>query len=251
MEAPGGTLLLDTQSPLLDQISLRDGRPASWQLVSPGSASAAPALHAAMQMAIELFAGRATPLAEFRRDSLAAGDALGRHRRAIDVLLACAAVLLIALTGAFLLRAHRYADRAGTVEEELKAEFSNAFPNWPVPANVRSVLASEHRKALAQSPAVSAAASGSALDTLQSVIRSLPRELRLQLTRIDATDTSIDIDGRVRALESLDALSASLRSAGLEPAPPQARKDSTSSWSFTLRAARAPSAALTSAKEAN
>lgn len=247
---PSAILLLDTQSPrLIDQITVQDGRPVTWHLVSPATASAAPAIHAALQMGSQILAGSATPFVEFRRDSLAPRDALSNHRRALDALLACAAMLFLALTASFLIRAHRYDMRAAALEKDLSSQFSTAFPDWPVPANVRSVLASEHRKALAETPAASTGTTpGSALRTLYAVIKSLPTDVRVQLTRINATDSAIDFDGRAPSLESLDTLSASLRAVGLQPAPPQARKDVSNTWSFTLRAAL-PDTPLTSTKE--
>ena len=244
------TLLLETQSQqLLDQITLQDGRLTAWTLV-PAADDFNPtdATQAAITTAAHILAGRTTPLAEFRRDALAPRDRMGRHRRALDALLACAAVLLLAVAGSFLVRAHRYDDRARSLESTLSSQFSAAFPQWSVPPDVRAVLASEHRKLLAQtSTSAAGMAGGSALTTLHATLKSLPPDLRLHLTRIDVTDASIEMDGRVRSLESLDTLSKSLRAAGLEPAPPQARKDSSATWSFTLRAARPT--ALSLAKE--
>src|SRR5438552_11652074 len=75
-------------------------------------ALAARTAHSIMQ------SGRA-PLIDFRRGELAAPDKLRLHRRPLNALLAAAAVLLIALAGVFLWRAHEYRDRARSSEQQL------------------------------------------------------------------------------------------------------------------------------------
>jgi len=151
--------------------------------------------------------------------------------------LASAALLLVALSMTMLMRATRYETSARDDERRLAELFRAEFPGWPVPANVGAVIDSEHRKLAAhQLGAARQASSASALRTLARVLGALAPGTRLALERMTFDDRGFVLDGRVAAPAELDAVTASIRSANVRVAPPQAtRDDGGASWRFTLR----------------
>jgi GspL periplasmic domain len=193
----------------------------------------------AIDAADSVLSGRRPPWIEFRQGPLAAADRLRRHRRPLNAFLAAAACLALAFTVATGLRAYRYDRKARSTQAQMVSEFARAFPGWATPANVKSMIESEHRKAEARTPAsLPSESHGSALRVLQSVLGGLPADLRVSVERMTFTDTGFELDGRLTSYEDLDRLAAGARKAGLEVSQPQARKDASGIWSFTLRGAQ-------------
>src|SRR5439155_6640920 len=88
------------------------------------------AMSAALRAAHELLQRGQRPWIELRRDALAARDRLRTHRRALDAVLAAAAVLMLAITAACLIRAAQYRQSIRAAESQLAVEFHKVFPAW-------------------------------------------------------------------------------------------------------------------------
>ena len=267
--AHGSCVLRIDEDDAVDVLVLQDGRPTAWS-VAPATeaevqlhtdlarrASGAtevvrldePATAAAARAGRDALRGRLNPWVELRRDALASPDRLRASRRALNVALSSAAALLIVLGAVMLVRAQRYERSARDDERRLVDRFRAEFPGWTVPANVSAVIDSEHRKLAAQQfGAARQASSASALRTLVRVLGALPAGARVALERMSFDDRGFVLDGRVAAPAELDAITASIRSANLRVAPPQAQRDDdpgagvggaggggAGAWHFTLR----------------
>lgn len=197
----------------------------------------------------EISAGRKRPWIEFRRGPLAIRDSLRQHRKPLDALLGAAVALLLACAVGMLVRAERFHHLRQNYESQTSDAFRAQFPGWSIPANVRAVIESEHRKAAVSSRAGAPTdASASALQTLHDVLARLPGDGRFAIDRMVFRDTDFELQGRLRSFEQLDAIAASARQAGLDVPPPQSRRIADGLWSFTLRGAR-PSAARPAGSE--
>ena len=185
--------------------------------------------------------GRLSQWIEFRRGPLAISDRLRLHRKALDVLLTTAAIFLVCLTLGLLWRAHRYYREAKAADRQTADEFTATFPGWSLPANVRTVVESEHRKLAARgSGSLPPEVNESALRTLHTILSRLPPDVKFKVEHGIFNDTSIEIEGRVRSFNDVDALASAARQAGLDVPPPQARRDNEGFWTFTLRGSRRP-----------
>ena len=204
------------------------------QVVEPDE----PLASAAARAGRDALRGRLKPWIDLRRDALASPDRLRASRRALNAAMAAAAVMLIALGAALLVRANRYEATTHDDERQLVDRFRAEFPGWPVPPSVGAVIDSEHRKLASQQLGAARQASAeSALRTLVRVLGALPPGGRVALERMTFDDRGFVLDGRVAAPAELDAISASIRAADLRVAAPQAQRDEGGggTWRFTLR----------------
>jgi len=173
-----------------------------------------------------------------RRDALAARDRLRIHRRAIDAALASAAIFMLAVAGACLLRAVRYQQSIRQSQAQLVGDFQNAFPGWETPASVKSVIQSERRKLAARGEATGDPSGASALRSMQSVLGTMPAQPRFSFDRMVFTDATFELSGRTAGVEALSAIRNSVQRNGWELAQPQAHRDGDGFWSFTLHGSR-------------
>ncbi len=179
------------------------------------------------------------PWINLRRNDLAAPDKLRLHRRAFNALLSSAAILLITLTGVFHFRSHQYRQQAIQSSDQLSGAFSRHFPAWEVPANIKAVIESEHRRLISSPSAdLPAEATSSALPTLYSLLAHLPPDTSINVQRLTANSDSLDLEAQLRSYEDADLIAAAARKAGLEVPPPQVRKEANNLWSLTLHATR-------------
>jgi hypothetical protein len=208
------------------------GRPITMQ---PGSIC-----RLAAQAAVDISAGRIRPWIDLHQGPLAIPDAWLAYRKPLNVFLASALAMLLAAVGVMSFRAIEYEGLRRASEQQMSAAFRARFPGWAVPANVRTVVASEHRKlAAARGSSLPTEASRSALHTLRDVLGGLAPDSRFTLGRMTIEDAAFEIEGRVRSYEDVDSIAAATRNSGMEVPPPQTRKDNDGSWSFTLRGTRA------------
>ena len=197
---------------------------------------------AATEAAAEVLQGRLRPWAEFRRGALAIRDPLRLHRKPLNAALAAALLLLVGVAAVLLVRAQRYSAIEASAQRQMADAFREQFPGWEVPANVRVIVESEHRKAAATAQGVAAnRPARSALRTFLEVLGRLPTEGRIVISKMTFDDSSFELEGQVRSYEQLDGIAAAARSAGMEVAAPESRKNAAGFWDFTLRGA-APSA---------
>lgn len=180
--------------------------------------------------------GQLEPWFELRRGALAASDRWRAYRRALNVLLSAAAVLLLALSGAMLVRSAEYNSFSSAAQREIIQQFQSEFPGWSVPLNVAAMVQSEHGKFLAQQAGANQQASSeSALRVLLSVLGAVPRESRVILERMTFDDRGFMLEGLVAVPAQLDDLTIAIRSTGLRVAPPLTQRDTEGAWRFSLR----------------
>jgi hypothetical protein len=199
-----------------------------------------PMITAAVRQALAVLAGTSRPVIEFRRGPLAIHDRLRRHRKSLDALLAAAVALLLALTLVFFVRAARYSHRDESLRREMAREFTRQFPGWQVPANIKAVVESEHRKRTSSgSGAAPVEARQSALSAMQAVLSHLPGEGRIAIDHMTFEPASFQLGGRLRSYEQVDALVTAARQGGFDVPPPQTLRNDDGSWTYTLRGTRA------------
>ena len=197
-----------------------------------------------------ILAGTKPPLIELRRGALAARDRMRAYRRPLNAALAAAAVLLLVIAGTLLLKAHRYTTQEREDQAELASAFEKSFPGWALPPNVTAVIQSEHRKIGGRSNgALPAEVNESALRTMHRVLDKLPTDIPIHLEHMMFTDNSFELAGRLKSYEDADKLAGAARSAGLSVVPPQTRRESDGTWSFTLHAERPPATPPALAKQ--
>jgi hypothetical protein len=197
-------------------------------------------LVAALQCAAGIAAGRIRPWFELRRGELAIEDPLRLYRKPLNALLASAALVLIVFAGVMFYRGYQYESVVRAADAQVADTFSKQFPGWAIPANVRAVVDSEHRKLGAWTgSALPVQATRSALQTLRDVLERLPFNQHFTIDHANFDEGSFVLDGRLRSYEQLDAMAAAARGAGMTVDPPQARKDAQGYWVFSLRGVRA------------
>ena len=189
---------------------------------------------------LALRAAHEIPLTNLRQHDLAAADKLRLHRRALNTLLASAAILLITLTGLFLFRSHQYQLQAQRSSDDLSRAFATHFPAWEIPSNIKAVIESEHRR-LVSSPSTDlpSQATASAIPTLYSLLSNLPPDTAINVQHLTANADSLDIEAQLRSYEDADLIAAAARKTGLDVPPPQVRKESNNLWSLSLHATKA------------
>lgn len=200
----------------------------------PGRPADAAAVHGA-----GVSGGRGTTWVELARDALAASDRLLAFRGLLNAALAAVAMLLLSLTVVLGLRAAAYTRAATEDKARLVAEFRQRFPDWTVPANVRAVIAAEHRKAANVTTATAVGTSyGSAPATLRDLLAALPEDGRFALDSVSVQDDSVTLAGRLSSFELVDAIAAAVRKTGMDVPPPQTRRAAGGLWAFSLQGTR-------------
>jgi hypothetical protein len=203
----------------------------------------APAPQAAAVAAAAALDGRRDPWIELRRGAMAISDPLRLHRKPLDAVLVAAAVFLVCLAIGLLWRGHRYATAAATADRAVADEFQKAFPGWSLPANVRTVVESEHRKLAAQgSSGLPIESTESALQTLHAALSKLPSDLKFTMERMGFFDETFELAGRARTSADVDTLAVAAAQSGFEVALPERHRDAEGYWSFTVRGRRRPAA---------
>ena len=108
-----------------------------------------------------------------------------------------------------------------------------------VPINPQATLLSEKRKlTMAGSSALPEQAQESALRVLRDVLAKIPAGSNLSMDHMTFNDTSLELIGKSRANEDVDALVAAARAAGMEVPQPQTRKDAAGHWSFLVHGSK-------------
>jgi hypothetical protein len=197
---------------------------------------------------------------ELRRGPLAVADRYRLVRGSLNAALAAAAVFLLCISGALLLRAQRYDRQAAGASADAAQAFREAFPDWPMPASIRALVESEHRKLVASSAPARIAATarggdgendhalprpnGSALATLLQVLAAVPgssESARFRLDRLSFEAERFDLEGDAATAEVVDDLVTACRVAGLPVTSPEMRKSpGGASWTFVLRGGPSP-----------
>jgi hypothetical protein len=253
------SLLFLRSADRVDLLVMQDGKPAAWSIAMTDESDVelqrsvlfldlppnTPQINVNEPNALALATAQSPaqtgrePWINLRRNDLAAPDTLRLHRRAFNALLTSAALLLITLTGVFLFRSHQYQQQAVQSSDQLSRAFSTHFSSWEIPANIKAVIESEHRR-LVTSPSADLPpeATSSALPTLYSLLAHLPPETSINVQRLTANSDSLDLEAQLRSYEDADLIATAARKAGLEVPLPQVRKEANNLWSLTLHATR-------------
>jgi len=243
------SLLVLESTDHVDLLVMQDGKPLAWSLATRDESDInlqinllsvdLPRVQLRNVENLALSASQNEPLVNLRQQDLAAADRLRLHRRALNALLAAAAILLMTLTGLFLFRSHQYQQQAQRSSDELSRAFAAHFPAWDIPANIKAVIESEHRR-LVSSPSTDLPpeATASAIPTLYSLLANLPADTTINIQHLTANADSLDIEAQLKSYEDADAIAAAARKIGLEVPPPQVRKENNNLWSLSLHATK-------------
>jgi hypothetical protein len=191
------------------------------------------------RMAGEVLSGAVSPWFELRRGAMAVEDSLRAVRRPMNAALAAAAILCFVLALAFLVRSIRYDHLAASYEKSLAEEFQKEFPGMDVPMNPQATLLSEKKRLVqAGSSALPPQAQESALRVMRDVLGHIPPGANLAMDHLTFNDSSLELNGKSRANEDVDALVTAARAAGMDVPTPLTRKDAAGQWIFTVRGSK-------------
>ncbi len=194
---------------------------------------------AVTRIAGDVLSGAISPWFELRRGEMAVEDSLRAVRRPLNAAMLAAVVICFVLASAFLYRSVRYDHLANSYEKSLAEEFQKEFPGMTVPINPQATLLSEKRKlTMAGSSALPAQAQESALRVLRDVLTKIPPGSNLSIDHMTFNDTSLELSGKSRANEDVDALVAAARAAAMDVPQPQTRKDVAGHWTFLVRGSK-------------
>jgi|GEM_PF-4083726 len=179
--------------------------------------------------------GKHTP--NLRTGPLATHDRLRTIRSPLNA--ALIALLLLLVAGSFKTWQHgtQLNQLATTHNLAQQAAFRDALPGQAVPLAVRARLLSERNRlrvqAGIQEPGKVAASSWLQLD---SILSSLPQDIRFRVYEIRVDETRALIEGEARTHSDADRIAASLRRGGLEVEPPRvSRLDDRKGVRFSLQ----------------
>jgi len=182
-----------------------------------------------------LLAGRAAGWVDLRCGDLAPLNPW-RKLSGLANLAALLAVTVLAATSAmFLWRSSRYESISTTCRQQQQDQYASLYPGRRAPVSVVSALRSE----LKRISGISGAGGGmplrtNALDSLRSIIASLPKAIRLRIVDLRITPTSVFIEGQVRDHTGAELICRSVRRAGFDMDPPGTEHLSRGGVSFTL-----------------
>jgi hypothetical protein len=200
---------------------------------------------AVVRVAGDIIQGGLAPWFELRRGAMAVEDPLRAVRRPLNAALLAGVVVCFVLALALVYRSVRYDHLADSYEKSLADEFQKEFPRMAVPINPQATLLSEKRKLMqAGSSALPAQAQESALRVLRDVLTRIPPASNLSMDHMTFNDTSLELNGKSRTNEDVDALVSAARAAGMEVPQPQMRKDAAGYWNFMVRGSKPGKAPL-------
>jgi hypothetical protein len=204
---------------------------------------------AVIRIAGDVLSGAVLPWFELRRGEMAVEDRFRAVRRPLNAALLVAVVICFVLALAFLYRSVRYDHLANSDEKSLADEFQKEFPGMTVPINPQATLLSEKRKlTMAGTSALPAQAQESALRVLRDVLTKIPPGSNLSIDHMTFNDTSLELSGKSRANEDVDALVVAARAAGMDVPQPQTRKDAAGHWTFLVKGSKPGKTPLASGK---
>jgi hypothetical protein len=214
-------------------------------LKSPSAAATATA------MAVQILSGKATPWIDLRRDAVAPRDRFRPIRTPLTCAAVAAVLCLLCAVGAMLWRAGRYDDLAARLADDQRLVYRKAFPNAPIPDDVRSRLESEERSLRGVSGDASAPPPDDAgLVTLRDLMAHLPppTDLRYRILELRLDKDRFTLEGQAPAHADADAIAAALRQRRtFEVEPPRTERlpsgdaNAATGVSFTLTGTRGAS----------
>jgi hypothetical protein len=187
----------------------------------PDSTGDAPPLEMAAQAARSALSEGQAGWVELRRGQLSGGSPWARFHAALKAAAVLAVLLPAVLLAGLLWRSHRYeavATGHGRMQQQIFAEL---YPNQQVPLEVRSRLASEHKRLAGISGSgTRLPARPCALAALRRVVAHLPGDVRLRIERIDVRPDVVHVHGQARGHGDAERICQKLRQAGFEVGSP-------------------------------
>ena len=185
-----------------------------------------PCLYYALQATSRIGRGEKQPAIDLRRDPVLR-RLVQRNPLSRDLaLLGLAALVLIGAAAAQQYR--KVADSLRELQrlESAEAEvFREVFPDKRLPRGVRARLESEHRRLVGARPdSASAPEHRDAAVRLQSLLESLPKDLRFRLTEVRIEGSRVSLLGEARSHADADRIATALRRSGLAVDPPSTRQ---------------------------
>ena len=149
------------------------------------------------------------PRVDLGRGGLTAAGSAGRRRSSLRLAVAAVACGGCVI-GAAVWRASRYQSLADAELDRQAAVYRDLYPNRPVPADVRSRLASEARAA--GTGAVSTTEAGHpALALLHGLLSHLPAEAKFRLTDVRVADGTVSVEGTAATRADANAVADGVR----------------------------------------
>ena len=192
-------------------------------------------LEAAALAGATLLAGRPAGWVDLRRGDLAPPNPWKRLS-GLTNLAAILTVTVLAVTAAmFHWRGVQYESIAVARERQQRDQYAGLYPGRRAPVNVTSALKSELKR-------LSGISGGdaeiplqiNALNSLRSIVASLPPTIRLRIVDVRIAPNSIFIEGQVRDHTGAELICQSIRHAGFDMDPPRTEHLSRGGVSFTL-----------------
>jgi hypothetical protein len=184
-------------------------------------------------------AGEARSWFDLTHSELHTGDALAPIHAPLRFAALSAAVLLVCLTAALMLRAFRYERLAEAMHSQQQDVFRETLPGQRVPIGVRSRLEREHQRlAGVTGRSKSVPLLNSALLSLRDALSGLPVDIRFRLLEARFDGNHVSLDAEIRGHGDADLLAAALRKAGFDVTPPHTEKASDRTVSVRLLASR-------------
>lgn len=194
---------------------------------------------AALKTAMNIQTGRVEPLINLRRDALDVSDRLRKVKGHVFAVMAAAAVLLLALIGVFMWRAHAYQQADERYDAAVASLYHETFGDRPQPTSVRRRLNTRLRelKGLAgqEFDDVESMEKISALWLLHDLLERIPGDQRACVLNIKIEGDYLSLDGQARTHSDADRIAAALRRDGrFEVEPPSTSNLKDGGVSFTL-----------------
>lgn len=185
-----------------------------------------PCLSFAALAAQRIGSGAAQPAFDLRRDPSLSHRAGRSPLRWDQRLLAAASLLLVvAAAGWQLAVAAKAQEQLRQLEAAEAQVFRDVFPDKKVPRGVRTRLESELRSIAGARPDGQATPErGDAAHRLQTLLQSLPEDLRFRLTEVRIEGARVNLLGEARSHADADRIAAAVRRSGLTVAPPSTRQ---------------------------
>lgn len=220
-------------------------------VIALGEDHAAAAPEPTILAAVERWAsGQAEPWINLRRDALGIGDRWRPWRRPWGRMLAALMVLALSVVVSCLWRGYHYAKAADADEARQQAQYRQAYPNRPLPPDLRLHLEREHQRlrGLSGSAAVMAEQQ-SALLMAYDTLRRLPLETRFRLIELRFGPQDFVLEGQGRSHGDADLIATALRKQrGFVVDPPRTEQLSSGGVGFIVSGRSPPQTAPPGAK---
>ncbi|QDU44555.1 hypothetical protein Mal52_30390 [Symmachiella dynata] len=182
---------------------------------------------AAYREAAEILRGKRTPPLNLRRDTLGVGDRYRALRGYLTALLTAALVMFVAVGVALWWQAGQHDHRRTAAGDAQMDLFHRVFPNRKVPVGVHAHLQSEltRLKGL-RGTGTDLPRKVESADILLRVLKSLPKDMRLQILETRIEQDRLHLVGHVRVHSDAERIAAALREQGLDvPQPTTHQQD--------------------------